>query len=831
MWQNYLTVGLRSLIKNKTYAFINIFGLALGLAACLMILLYVRYERSYDDWLPGARDIYQLQNFSTDRETGEVYGLQQSQYVAGTALKKDFPEVRKLVYATGGYSVALRGGEAVAIEDSLAVNGPFFDVVPLPLLRGNPATALARPQSVVLTQTEAERLFGGEEAYGKTLTVVSRGERIDLRVTGILKDIPRNSSFRLSMISRFDPTAFFSDYPGYMTAWGEIGGWNFVRLAPGTDVARIHAAMPAWEKRNIAPIDTGSGKLDPAEFADWRLVSLRDVHLGEAQSGSMTPGNDAGTILTFSIVGLLILFMACINFTNLATARASQRAREVALRKVLGATRKQLIVQFIGESILVTTLSMLLAMAIVELTLPALSAFLEADLKLSYFGDGGVIGPVLLLVLLVGAAGGLYPAFYISRFRPASILRANQSSEGSSVRLRSILVVVQFAISIGLIICTAIIYSQSVFARTADPGFRRDGVLEIANLQRKQLQPLHETLAREIGRVEGVTSVARTSIGVSTKSNMGRSVYVEGRPDPINIGNYPVDENFFRTMGIDLIAGRGFDPNRPADRMDVETSPEVARALAARGGNAVINELAARRLGFANPARAVGKQVRVLLGVEQDSGLVPVTIIGVVKDTRFRSIRQPLDPIMYRLSNDYLSTLAVRYESTDPAAVRARIEQAWKRIAPDVPFQAEFTGDVVEELYGQEAARAQIFAAFAGLSVVVGCLGLFGLAVFTAERRTKEIGIRKVLGARSADIVRLLAWQFSKPVIVANLVAWPVAWWVMRDWLNNFDTRIALGPEPFLLAGLLALLIAIGTVAGHAIRIARTNPIHALRYE
>jgi putative ABC transport system permease protein len=479
---------------------------------------------------------------------------------------------------------------------------------------------------------------------------------------------------------------------------------------------------------------------------------------------------------------------------------------------------------------------MLAELAATELFLPSLSAFLEAELEMHYFGEDGLLLPIVLLVILVGAVGGLYPAFYLSRFQPAHVLKANQSSAeaAGTGRLRSMLVVAQFAVSIGLIICTAVVYSQTVHAQTADPGFRREGILQIENINRRQVSPIAEALAREIGRVDGVTSVSRTSIGISTHNTMGRDVYLPGRSRPIGIGNYAVDEHFFATMGIDRIAGRLFDPRRPMDRLDVPlpADPAQERALVERGGNVVINALAAQRLGFATPEEAVGKQVRVDLSpFDPEIAPVPVTIVGVVRDTRFRSIRLPIEPIMYRLGRDYAGNLVVRYDAARPSQVRAAVEQVWRRMAPDVPFEADFAEEIVAELYGPEAARARVFAGFAVLAIVIACLGLFGLAAFTAERRTKEIGIRKVLGARTGDIVRLLAWQFSKPIIIANLIAWPAAWWAMRDWLNTFDARIDLGPAPFLLAGLLALAIAIGTIAGHAIRVARTNPIHALRYE
>jgi putative ABC transport system permease protein len=836
MWRNYLVTGLRALTKNRTYAFINIFGLALGLAACLTIMIYVRYEQSYDAWLPDAENVYQLQTTYTDPETGEEGGFQMTAYPAGTTMKKDFPQIEKLAYTFSGQAVTLRDGEVGTTDNVLYTDGNLFDVLQLPLVKGDRALALTQVGSVVLTESEARRQFGDADPVGRTLTLVSRGEHVDHRVTGVMRDLPKNSHIRTTMIVRFDPARVFADDPNYANQWGNQNGWNYVRLRPGTRVEDIHAQMPQWEKRNI-PIQTfGNETIDAGENQDWKLVNVRDLHLAEMQGGAMTPGNDRRTILTFTVVALLILGMACVNFTNLATARATQRAREVGLRKVVGATRRQLIVQFLSESILLVSIAMLVALALVELVLPMLGRFLDADLEVRYLGEGGLLLPSLLMVLVVGAIGGLYPAFYLSRFQPARVLKANKSAPETpgAGYLRSALVVAQFAVSIGLIICTAIVYSQTMYARTADPGYKREGVLQISGLGRKQMVDLGETLVREVERVEGVTAAARTSIGVSTPSNMNRNVYVDGRTESLNIGNYPIDARFFEVMGIERVAGRLLDRNRPLDDTSVSDTAPLAekQAMAARGGNVVVNELAARRMGFTNPADAVGATVRVAIFFDSpEAGLVPVTIVGVVRDSRFRSIRQPIDPIMYRLSGDYLGHLVVRYNSAEPNAVRDRIGAVWKRLAPDVPYEAKFSEDIVAELYDAEEARAQTFAGFTVLAIVVACLGLFGLAAFTAERRTKEIGLRKVLGARSRDIVRLLAWQFSKPVIIANLIAWPVAWWVMRDWLNGFDARIELGPGPFVLAGLIALAIAIGTIAGHAFKVARANPIHALRYE
>jgi putative ABC transport system permease protein len=835
MLRNYLIVGLRALMKSRVYAAINILGLAVGMAACLLILLYVRYERSYDSWLPNAENIYQVQSWSTDPETGDSFKLRMSQYVAGTALQKDFPQIVGRTYALSAGPVVLRNGQALPVEEAVRTDGLFFDTFQFPFVAGDPKTALSQPGRVALSESEAIRLFGRSDPVGETLTMVERGQHVDYKVAGVFRDLPKNSHMKLDMVIRFDPVSYFTDYPTWPTSWGEISGWGYVVLKPGTDPKTITDQLEAWEKRNI-PDQLFEGRAEnPGRDQEWKLVNVRDVHLGEAQLAASRPGNDRTTIVTFSIVALLILGVACVNFINLATARASQRAREVALRKVLGATRWQLVVQFVGESLLIASLAMLVALAMAELFLPYLAAFLDADLKLSYLGEDGVALPVIALLILVGAAGGVYPALYLSRYKPAQVLKANKSSAESAGtgRLRAALVVAQFAVSIGLIICTSIVYAQTVFARTADPGFKRDGLMQV-NIGYRSLIPNSEALARAVERVPGVTSVARTAIGVSTNSTMGRSVKVPGRDETVGIGNYAVDESFFDTMGIRLIAGRLLDREREMDVTSVpypENDPAAERALAARGGNVVINALAAERMGFKDPQDAVGKDVRVTLSLDTTQPMVPVRIVGVVADSRFRSIRTPVEPIMYRLGQDYLLAMLVRYNDPNPSAVRDRVGEVWKRFAPDLPYEAEFSEDIVAELYTAEQARAKIFAGFAVLAVVIGCLGLFGLATFTAERRTKEIGIRKVLGARTRDIVRLLVWQFTRPVIVANLIAWPAAWWVMRDWLNNFDTRIDLSPLPFIVAGLVAFGIAMATVASHAMRIARTNPIHALRYE
>jgi putative ABC transport system permease protein len=389
-------------------------------------------------------------------------------------------------------------------------------------------------------------------------------------------------------------------------------------------------------------------------------------------------------------------------------------------------------------------------------------------------------------------------------------------------------VVSQFAISIGLIICTAVVYSQTQYVQTVDLGFEREGLIQIRGAGRLESEASYQAIKREISTVPGVVATARTNIGVAATNKTIQSVQVPGRDEPIANGFYWTDPDYFSVMGTGLLAGRTLSDKFANDRNVPAGAEGEPNPIETRGLNVVINRNAAMQWGFGSPQAAVGKQVKVSLG---ESLMVPATVVGVVQDTRFRSARDPVEPLIFGFDPQRTQQIVVRYRSSNPAETMAGLQRVWSRFFPEFPFEGAFAEDLLAELYEADRRRGMTFAAFAAFAVIIACLGLFGLAAFTTERRTKEIGIRKVLGAKVRDIVRLLTWQFSKPVVIANLVAWPVAWWVMRDWLNTFDLRIDLGPGPFVVAGLMALGIAVATVAGHAIKVARLNPVHALRYE
>ena len=827
MWRNYLIVALRMLTRNRAYALVNICGLALGLAACLTILLYVRYETSYDSWLAEHERIHQVQ--ATWHEPGQpVSRSQHSPFPLRETLASGFPQIEAITVLRSGQTVLMKDGQPMFL-DAAAVDPSFFDIFGLEFVDGSAARALADMRSVVLTESEAIRLLGTAKAVGRTITLGAGTGRQDYPVAGVIRDLPGNSSLRLSLLYRHNP-ADFDSLPASDKGWGNMNQQHYVKLRPGADAAAINAALPAWEKRTIAPQLIDGRSSSQADILDLKLVPIAGVHLGDAVQGALAPPGDARSLATFGIVAFLILGMAVMNFINLSTARASQRAREVALRKVLGARRSQLVAQLLGESLLTAGIAMILALALVEIAGGWTGGWIGADLKVRYTGEGGMLLPALGLFLLAGLLGGLYPAFYLSRFQPAEVLRANKASAEApgSGRLRATLVVLQFAIAIGLIVCTSIIYWQTRYVQEVDPGYRRDGLIQIDSAWRFAGDSAeYEAARREILALPGVVAAGRTNLGIAATNKSIQAVRAPGAPEGLSMGFYPVDADFFRTMDLRLLAGR-FLGDRFAEDKVVRNEADGAARPAGRGLNIVVNREAAKLIGFESPQAALGRSIRVSLDGDD---MVPSTIVGVVGDTRIRTARDAIEPILYRYDPQRTSQVLVRYAEARPLDVMDGLARVWRKFEPEIPFQGRFAEDVIAELYAPERARAALFAAFSGLAVLIACLGLYSLATFATERRTREIGIRKVLGARVRDIVRLLAWQFSKPVILANLVAWPVAWWAMRDWLNTFDARIPLSVGPFVLAGLLALAIAVATVGGHALRVARLNPIHALRYE
>ncbi len=830
--RHYLVVALRMLAGDKAFALINIFGLATGLAACLLLLVYIRYETGYDSWLADAARVHQVQ--TVRREPGRpVSHWQSSPFPLRDRLAGDFPQIEAMSVVRSGQTVVMRAGQPLFV-DCLTVDRAFFEIFRLPFAQGSAARALPDKYSIVLSESEAIRQFGTADAVGRTMTLGAGGGRRDYAVSAVLRDLPRNSSLRLSLLFLHDP-ADFEGLPPEATGWGAMDQHHYVRLRAGADAAAINAALPAWESRVIPPQVVDGRPSSQAGVIDLRLVPIAGVHLGEAQQGALAPGGDRRALATFALVALLTLAMAVINFVNLSTARAANRAREMALRKVLGATRGQLVMQMLGESLLVTAVAMLLALAMVELALPRLGLWLDAGLELDYLGEGGMLLPALALLAAAALAGGLYPSFYLSRFPPAPMLRAGKSAGDAQAggRLVAVLVMVQFAVAIGLLVCTSVIYAQTRFVATVDPGYRRDGLIQIDSAWRFAGDSSEYAAARpQLLAVPGVVAAGRTNLGLAATNRNLLLIRPGGASRDLSAGLYSVDLDFFGTMEIRLLAGRLFGESHGADRLvrpdGADAGNLTAAQLQARGFGIVVNREAVRLLGLASPQAAVGESVRVEI---EGLGFTPATIVGVVGDTRIRTARDAVEPIVYAWDPERTSQVIVRYAGARPADVMAGLGRVWRRFEPEIPFEGRFAEALVAESWAADRNRLLLFAGFTIVAALIACIGLYALAALVAARRAREIGIRKVLGARARDIVGLLVWQFTKPVVVANLIAWPAAWWAMRDWLDTFDLRVELGPTPFALAGLVALVIAVGTIAAHAVRVARTHPVHALRYE
>ncbi len=824
MLRNYLLVALRNLLRHRLYSFINIGGLAVGLAACLLILLFVTDELAYDEWLPNVDRlaIFEVEIDVPGRDTIEFAG---SPGPLKAALEKDFSSELEGVVRLYQTSESVRVGERQFLPKITYVDATFFKLFDLPVVAGDRAKVVADVKSIAVTETTARTLFGDEPAIGKVLTLAGK---YDYTVVAVLKDLPDNTHLELEVLALFDVPRY-ADRQWVAEQWSSANVYTYALFRTASARERIAADMKGFTDRNVHFDIPGWENQPSSNFIKFPILPVADIHLLGKKPGYPRPRGDLNAVIAFAAIALLILVIACINFVNLATARAMQRAREVAMRKVLGATRAQLIFQHLGEAVVTALISLVLAFALVELALPPFNGFIHKSLALHY-GDPKLLLTALALVIGIGAVGGLYPAFYLSRFRPARVLKANQSSASASSTMRSALVVFQFAVSIALIVCTATVYSQTRYARTIDLGFEKAGRAGLAGLQRIAAEQ-RETLKREVAAIPGVrvASLSSDKPPLSDSSNDLLYPNADQTGMQILVERIYVDADFFSVYAVQPLAGRLFSLDHPGD-YDVEPTEDGV----AGSRSVVINMSAVRKFGFSNPQEAIGKVLWQM--ADEKKRQARTTIVGVVPDLQLRSLRDPITPMNFVLSRRYLSELSFATEPGRMVEVMASVESIWNRVAAGIPIRSSFVDDDVRAQYDADEQRGQMFAGFAGFAVLIACLGLFGLASFSAERRTKEIGMRKVLGASVLDIVRLLVWQFSRPVLIANLIAWPVAFLMMHRWLGGFRYAIDLTSPPIFLgifggAGLVALLIAWATTGGHAYRVAKGRPGRALRYE
>lgn len=808
MWLHYFKMCLRAMARQRFLSAINLLGLAVGLASVILISVHVAAELSYDAWLPRQERLYRIDTVET------VPGQAPNEIALAPgpmreALLRSFPQIEAVTRAYSAPLTIVRDGRPFA-EDVLVADPDFFRIIALPFRSGDPDRALAEPSRVVLSERAALKYLGTADAVGRRLSITAPQPR-DFVVGAVFRTLPRESHLKFDVVI---PHAGYFPLAGPETveipaSWGGAYFHTYARLRPGADLAAIERGLPDFVDRSLPQWLTGLLKTAPHDFYKFRFVALRNVHFDGAPIGAMKPPASRTTIVALSLVALLILAIAAINFANLSAARSTLRAREVALRKAVGARGLQILTQFLVEAIILVMVAALLAVAASELALPWVAGLLGLQ-RAVLPGDPALWALLAAAALATALASGLYPSVVAARIRPAALFNRG-SARRAGGRVRSALVVVQFAISIALIATTAVILLQTRFARDRDLGFDPGRMLIVRAPEGPEGPVLAAAFRDEVARRPDVAAAALSSAVPSDPSEDNISIDRAGSVKPVQLGYHRVDSLFFSTYGVKPLAGRGRATGRSA-------TDEAHAAFPA-----VVNEAALRPLGFPTAERAVGEILR--------SGGKSYTIVGVVPDLHFRSLHRPVRPEIYRLDDLPGTAVSIRYRTADLRGFLAAIDSIWSRRVPGYAVEREFLDEALQAQYSAERVQAALLGLFAAVAILLSCLGLVAMAAFTVESRTREIALRKVLGARSSDILRLLLWQLLRPVVAANAIAWPVAYLVARKWLDQFAYRIDMPVSAFLLAGLAAALAAAGAVGLHVIKVARANPAAALQYE
>jgi putative ABC transport system permease protein len=828
MWRHYFSMAGRGLLRHRLYSLINIVGLAVGLTCVIFVILFVRDELSYDGWIPGMRNVYRVELTIDIPGRGPLRSAV-IPYPMPAVMRDQIPGVTGMtrLYTQ---NVTLANGDRQFAQNVDVVDPGFFRLIHLPLVAGNPGSVFRQPESIVLSQSAARNYFGGADPIGRTLTTADPAcaaqaagcPQILLRVTGVMRDLPHNTQLTGDA---FIPTTSLAN-PLSQTvrrSWIYQWGWGYVRLAPGADPASVAAQMAPIFDRDASPElrrMSGVPSLLASRLYTAHLTPFGQVHLDSSRwRMNLTPPGSWSTLYGVESIGVLILLVACFNFMNLTTARATLRAREIALRKVLGATRAQLVLQFLGEAVLVTLLSLMLALALAEVLLPIFDGFLQRPIALHYAADWRVLLLLAAVAVVTGLLSGSYPALVLSGFRPIAGLRAGAARPARSGGLRNVLVVLQFAVSVGMGIAAAVVFRQVGYARGMDLGFRHADVVIISN--GSLTGGSQEAFAQALRANPGVAAVGLSSILPFSSSQMTATVQLPGQAEAQTINMTVIDPDYPTAYGIALLAGRLLSADRGSDRLH-STALLTGGDPLNEGRDILLNAAAAKQLGL-TPREAVGKTV-----VYNHNH---VRIVGVLADAKLQGAREPVVPMIYAYIPSFPMAFSVRLRPGRIPQTLLFIDRTWHAFVPAQAIQRWFLDGSFASLYGVDERQGTMLGVFAVLAVLIGCLGLYGLAVFSAQRHTKEIGIRKVSGAHTADIVRLMLWRISAPVVVSNLVAWPVAYAYLRHWLDGYAYRIPLTPFYFLAAAAVALLIAWVTVYGNTLRLARTNPVRSLRYE
>ncbi|HET9487491.1 MAG TPA: ABC transporter permease [Chryseosolibacter sp.] len=799
MLRNLLKISFRTILKDKTYSILNITGLTIGITCSLFLLMYILHELSYDKHHTNAPKIYRV--ISNIKETDNAFTWAVAQIPLAEELRDNYPEVKNAVRFFGTGRTLYKNGEKQFYEEEFYLaDSTVFEMFTYPFIHGDPATALDNPFSIVLTEKAAHRYFS--EVSGAIGQSIQNQQGEEFKITGVIKDVPLNSHFI------FDGLISRNTRRGFQGSWGNFGVFTYVQLPEGYDLAKMYESLDKVIKEKVDPIFAQFGI-----SIKYELQPILDIHLYSKIQDEAEEGGDISYIYIFASVAVFMLLIACINYMNLATARSVNRAREVGVRKVMGSQRRQLIAQFITESVVIALLALFVSMILIYAFLPSFNSLANKSLPFSFILQGPIILGLLAIVLFVGIVGGSYPAFYLSGFNPVNVLKGKFVSRGGNAFFRKVLVVFQFAISIFMLISTLVVFDQLQYMRNKDLGFEKERVIRLS-LNEDALREKSQGLLDRLRQTPEVASVgmASSSPGKGIGKLLLKVEDNEGKLVDRGVDLFSADHDYVKTMGMTIVTGRDFS-------RDVTSDTSVA---------VLVNESMVKRMAWNEP---IGKKFIFFGGGPNNRDSVK-QVVGVIKDYHQNSLYDPIEPLMIFFQKRN-SNIFVRTVEGDVRQSVAAIERAWKEIFPSYTFEYNFLDADFNSQYKADEKRSQIFTAFSGMTIVIACLGLLGLAAFTTEQRTKEIGVRKVIGASIQNLVALVSREFFILVSIGTVLAFPFAWYVTNDWLQNFAYRIELLQEwpTFLLSALMALVITLITVGYHVVRAASANPVNSLRDE
>jgi putative ABC transport system permease protein len=809
MIYSYLKIAVRNLLRYRFISFINLFGLTVGLTCCLLITTYILHEISFDRYNEKSDRIWRITRSFNNAETGaQSLHLGTVAPPFGPLLINDFKEIENMTRLLPNGAATFRYNDKMFNEqDIYFADEKLFDFFKVKVVKGNPKTALYDPMSVMLTEEVARKYFGNEDPIDK---MIRMDNQLTLKVTGVYKPFPANAHLHPSIMVSFNTlkdTLVYGEEQ-LRTNWGNNSFFTYLMMPANFDQQKLEAKFPAFIDKHMGMVDGGPHK--PSKWTKLSLQKLTDIHLYSHLDYEAEENGDIKRVYVFSAIALFILLIACINYMNLSTARSALRAREIGVRKVVGARRREIIAQFLSESVLLCWLAIILAFALTWALLPYLNKISGQELGMGILLRWQVIVPLLLVPFVVGIISGLYPALFMSSFQPVKVLKGMFKVGGGNISFRKVLVTTQFAISIILIISTVIVFRQMNYMQQKALGFDREHVVTLSYIN--TLNDQFETFRNEL-----LTNSNIKNAGRSSRIPTGRLLDAMGTrvmrgdtlaPVSADIKFVVADKEFINTYGVHMVAGRNF-----------------SRDFSTDSASFLINEAAAKVLGFKTPQEAIGKN----LGYGYRTG----QLVGVFNDFHFESLHQKIVPLVLfipRNANNF-GRISIKISGSNIPAALSHIEKTWKRFLPDVPWQYTFLDENFDRLYQSEQRQSTIFTIFAGIAIFIACLGLFGLSAFTITQRIKEIGIRKVLGASTGTIVALLSRDFMKLVAIAAIVAFPVAWYAMSSWLQDFAYRTDIAWWVFPAAGLVALLVALVTICFQAIKAAMANPVKSLRTE